>query len=164
VALTCSHTGWFANCILEGSHLDNFVCVDTWHAAVPGMCEGTPPLDHFMHCANRLWHLGSRFALLRLHSAVAAQMFADGFFDFIYIDAEHTYGMVSQDIRLWWPKVRPGGILAGHDYTTAGETSEVCRAVDRFVMQEGLTLYLTECDFVSEENGAKVRSWLVERP
>ncbi len=106
----------------------------------------------------------SRFALLRLHSAVAARMFADGFFDFIYIDAEHTYGMVSQDIRLWWPKVRPGGILAVHDYTAAGETSEVCRAVDRFVMQEGLTLYLTECDFVSEANGAKVRSWLVERP
>ncbi len=48
-----------------------------------------------MHCANRLWHLGSRFALLRLHSTVAARMFADGFFDFIYIDSTRHHDVVA---------------------------------------------------------------------
>jgi len=36
--------------------------------------------------------------------------------DLVFIDALHDYESVMQDISLWWPKVRQGGILAGHDY------------------------------------------------
>jgi glycosyltransferase involved in cell wall biosynthesis len=36
-----------------------------------------------------------------------------------YIDADHRYESVVSDIQAWWPKVRPGGILSGHDYITA---------------------------------------------
>ncbi len=36
--------------------------------------------------------------------------------DLIFIDARHDYDSVLEDIRLWWPRVRPGGILAGHDF------------------------------------------------
>lgn len=39
-----------------------------------------------------------------------------GLFDVIFIDAQHDYEHCLQDIRLWWPKVRPGGYLCGHDY------------------------------------------------
>jgi SAM-dependent methyltransferase len=39
-----------------------------------------------------------------------------GDFDMIFIDAMHTYEDVLADIRRWWPRVRPGGVLAGHDY------------------------------------------------
>lgn len=38
--------------------------------------------------------------------------------DFIYIDALHDYDSVLADIQAWWPKVRKGGMLAGHDYNT----------------------------------------------
>ena len=34
----------------------------------------------------------------------------------MFIDAVHTEKMVSQHLELWWPKVRPGGFIAGHDY------------------------------------------------
>lgn len=37
-------------------------------------------------------------------------------FDLVFIDANHEYIHVKQDILSWLPKVRPGGILAGHDY------------------------------------------------
>lgn len=36
--------------------------------------------------------------------------------DIVFIDALHDYEHVKQDIGLWWPKVRIGGILAGHDF------------------------------------------------
>ena len=36
--------------------------------------------------------------------------------DFVYIDAEHDYDSVKQDLSVWFPKVKIGGFLAGHDY------------------------------------------------
>ena len=44
------------------------------------------------------------------------QHFADGEFDFIYIDGLHTYEAVKQDIELYLPKLKKGGIIGGHDY------------------------------------------------
>jgi hypothetical protein len=38
------------------------------------------------------------------------------FFDVVFVDALHDYESVKQDIALWWPLVREGGYLAGHDY------------------------------------------------
>ena len=42
--------------------------------------------------------------------------FEDHKFDFIYIDADHRYEPVKQDLTNWFPKLRIGGIIAGHDY------------------------------------------------
>ena len=39
--------------------------------------------------------------------------------DFVYVDARHDYESVLEDMRDWWTKLRPGGILAGHDFTSA---------------------------------------------
>ena len=43
-------------------------------------------------------------------------LFEDEYFDFVFIDADHKYESVKQDIDDWFPKVKVGGILAGHDY------------------------------------------------
>lgn len=37
--------------------------------------------------------------------------------DFVFIDADHTYESLLQDLGAWWPLVRPGGAIAGHDHT-----------------------------------------------
>jgi cephalosporin hydroxylase len=42
--------------------------------------------------------------------------FEDNSFDFIYIDASHTYEDTKKDIELYLPKVKKGGIIGGHDY------------------------------------------------
>jgi predicted O-methyltransferase YrrM len=39
-----------------------------------------------------------------------------GPFDFIFIDAAHDYDSVVKDRAAWWPKLKPNGIFAGHDY------------------------------------------------
>jgi predicted O-methyltransferase YrrM len=50
-------------------------------------------------------------------SADAAAKFPDNWLDAVFIDADHSYAAVRRDIDAWLPKVRPGGIIAGHDYT-----------------------------------------------
>ena len=54
--------------------------------------------------------------MIRATSEVAADIFADESLDFVYIDANHAYDFVKQDMTLWYPKVKKGGYLGGHDY------------------------------------------------
>lgn len=48
-------------------------------------------------------------------SIEASMSFPDNYFDFIFIDADHRYSMFKQDLIAWYPKVKVGGIIAGHD-------------------------------------------------
>ena len=52
---------------------------------------------------------------IKKYSLDASKDFEDGFFDVVYIDACHDYECVIEDIKAWYPKVKVGGILAGHD-------------------------------------------------
>jgi hypothetical protein len=58
--------------------------------------------------------------------------------DFVYIDAAHNYKNAVADIDAWWPLVKPGGIIGGHDFhhTWPG----VVRAVTEFSVKKGLDL------------------------
>ena len=47
--------------------------------------------------------------------------------DFLYLDGAHEYEMVKQEMQRYWPKVRPGGMLAGHDYCNYGEPPMSCK-------------------------------------
>jgi len=58
---------------------------------------------------------------LRLKSAEAAELFPEQYFDLVFIDADHSYDAIKEDIRLWKPLVRKGGILSGHDYKAGGK-------------------------------------------
>jgi predicted O-methyltransferase YrrM len=53
---------------------------------------------------------------IRKTSVDAAQQFADGSLDAVYIDAEHDPISVRSDVNAWKNKVRKGGILCGHDF------------------------------------------------
>jgi predicted O-methyltransferase YrrM len=53
---------------------------------------------------------------LHMSTMEAVRLFPDEFFDFVFVDAFHSYEAVRDDITHWLPKVRRGGVLAGHDY------------------------------------------------
>lgn len=57
-----------------------------------------------------------RGIMIRATSEIASMMFQNRSLDFVYIDANHAYEFVKQDIALWYPKVKKGGYICGHDY------------------------------------------------
>ena len=66
----------------------------------------------------------------------AAYKFQDKSFDFIFLDAEHTYGCVKNDLETWYPKLKADGVFAGHDYG-----NQVKQAVDEFFNKKGKQIY-----------------------
>ena len=72
---------------------------------------------------------GDRFTLLRMPSADGAQGQQDNSLDFIYIDGNHCYDFVKQDLALWWPKLKAGGVMIGDDFAWLGKSEHVAKAV-----------------------------------
>ena len=83
--------------------------------------------------------------LIRNFSTQAAAEFDDDSIDFVYLDGDHQYQAIKQDIAAWYGKVRSGGILAGHDYVKGSLVEEfgVIPAVNEFVEQHQLELNTT---------------------
>lgn len=75
-----------------------------------------------------------RAAVIKMASTDYALSVADATYDFVFLDADHSYAGVIADIVHWKPKVKPGGILCGHDYDNPNYPSfGVARAVrERF--------------------------------
>lgn len=74
---------------------------------------------------------------LRMPSAVAAKLFDDNSVDFVFVDGNHTYPYVKKDLEVWIPKIRNGGLIAGHDFNDW----EVAKAVSEFIPKSALSLY-----------------------
>lgn len=90
----------------------------------------------------------SRVRIVRDLIENAAAAFPQEYFDFIYIDAGHRYATVQRHLDLCFPLVRPGGMLAGHDYLRASDFPwiEVKAAVDDWCNARGITI-----DLISDE-------------
>ena len=71
-------------------------------------------LRKIFHKNTRL--LKKRFKFLEMDSIEASGKFKDNSIDFVFIDANHMYSYVKSDILAWLPKVKKGGVIAGHDY------------------------------------------------
>lgn len=84
----------------------------------------------------------------------AASLFADQYFDWVFVDASHTYEDCMKDLKAWYPKVKSGGYLCGHDYVDNAMTQAkgwgVKRAVDTFMSDKGLSI-----EFTSNEVAAR---------
>lgn len=85
-------------------------------------------------------NMGDRkYQSIRGLSKEVSEQFQDESLDVVFIDATHTYPAVKQDIQLWLPKVKTGGILAGHDYEPAHRG--VIRAVDELLPDKEVMNY-----------------------
>jgi len=105
------------------------------------------------------------YTFMKMTSEEAAKEFDDGSLDFVFIDGNHAYEYVKQDIELWTPKVRTGGIVSGHDYyvTRAGNVG-VIRAVNDYVASNNYTLETTDWDMTMESEDDRQPCWYFLKP
>jgi hypothetical protein len=64
--------------------------------------------------------------------------------DWVYIDGIHTFDAVSADLEAWWPHVKPGGMICGHDMWWEG----VRKAVSQFAVKQNLALVEIDGNFL----------------
>jgi hypothetical protein len=116
-------------------------CVDPW-APYKGNSRGGGSSQHERNYAlaqERLLPYGA--TLLRMTSMDAVIQFEDASLDFVYIDGNHDYAFVLDDITEWAPKVRPGGIVAGHDYYQFNN-SGVIEAVNEYAQRHKIDVQI----------------------
>lgn len=70
----------------------------------------------YLDAMNSIRGMEDRGIMIRSTSENAAQIIPNESLDFVYIDANHAYNYVVQDLELWYPKVKSGGWVIGHDY------------------------------------------------
>lgn len=147
--------GEFSSTILKywrGMHL---ISVDPWledaaenYVDIANVPQQQHELRYQATCA-KLKPFGARSSIWRMTSIEAAPKIADYSLDFVYIDARHDYASVLEDLEAWYPKVRPGGIVAGHDYLDgqlpAGDFG-VKSAVDEFFGKRDMRVFQTLLD------------------
>lgn len=150
--------GTFARAIFDRTKPKELYLIDCWEhqeqAAYPD------PTNYETHQQLQSWaNVREMFCrnpevrVIRAFSQAAAQRFPDNYFDWIYLDANHGYEAVKADLATWYPKIKPGGFLLGHDWVTseaAGFPVGVIQAVSEFLESNGLCLkYRTQEAFPS---------------
>lgn len=95
-----------------------FYAIDTWEGSIEhkenSEKESLPTLyETFL---RNMKPVENYYFPLKLTSTDASKKFKDSSLAFVFLDASHEYEDVKRDIMDWLPKIKPGGILAGHDY------------------------------------------------
>jgi predicted O-methyltransferase YrrM len=109
-------------------------CIDPWLAYCDDYSATTQETQeaNFIKAKERLAEFNCQF--IRENSRDASELFKDGSLDFVFIDADHRFEHVVEDINLWEKKIRPGGIVSGHDYNIP----QVQYAVDGWVKSKNI--------------------------
>ena len=100
----------------------------------------------FMEAKNRMSKYSHRINFIRLTSLEAVNEFDENSLDFAYLDGRHDYYNVMMDMMAWWPKVKKGGIMAGHDF----DSENLIAAVLEFSRKMDLPVF---------RNGDAIPSW-----
>jgi beta-1,4-mannosyl-glycoprotein beta-1,4-N-acetylglucosaminyltransferase len=107
--------------INSGKQID-FDCVDTWQGSEEhqaGAISEDPDVvagSLFEQFVKNMSPVAHKYKALRLASLEAATTYEDHSLDLVFLDAAHDFDNVKADILAWWPKIKSGGIISGHDW------------------------------------------------
>jgi hypothetical protein len=146
------HEGSFSDYILSNWDGKTLCSVDPWkhQEDVYQDASNVSQDEHdvaYRVCKERLGRFKKRSLILRMSSVAASTMHNDKVLDFVYLDARHDYRSVADDLAVWHPKVKKGGILAGHDFfnrKSRRNLVEVERAVRDHFYNTGYEIHQTD--------------------
>mgnify|MGYP006921341433 CR=1 FL=1 len=121
--------GEFSAFLLQENPELHMYCVDLW-GDDPSMDEKHPHENNYKTYRKNIEPYQNRAFEYRMLLDDAAKLFAPSSFDFVFIDATHTYNALKNDIEKWLPLVRPGGLLCGHDFHPHFDNGGIIRAVN----------------------------------
>ena len=146
--------GNFSESILK-SDIDKLYLIDCWKSQLNynDMCNrDQEKQDEIYAKVVEKFSDNNRVSIIRDYSLDACRMFNDKYFDFVYLDSDHSYDHVKLELRKWYKKVKDGGMLAGHDYFDGivnGTTFGVKKAVDEFIEEKDKLLFVLDEQFPS---------------
>lgn len=167
-----THRGDFAQVIMARWHGSKLHCIDPW-SIPPGyehqaeilkrdLGGADSRIDDFNFTRDRLIEYSHRTNFIKDTAERAVKQFQDGSLDFIYDDGDHREEYVTNNLYQWWPKLKVGGIYAGHDIVCPGEPDGswgrfVQRAIQGFICQD------TPVYLVVEEGGLPWSYYMVKQ-
>lgn len=147
--------GDFSNIILQYSNLRKLYSVDPWSSNLPGFEDKEQAKLAHNKTIEKLAKYGDRSVIIKAqieNIKIVEQL------DFIYIDSSHSYEDTKNQIAMLWPKLRVGGIIAGHDYING---IPIQKAVGEFAGSIGKQIFTTRDDY-SIPN-LVVNSWIIRK-
>jgi hypothetical protein len=116
--------GLFSESLLDSWRGRHLISVDPWRAAAEDYHDAANVAQEahdafYEETVQRLARFGERSSIWRMYGDEGAERIPHHSMDFVYLDARHDYDSVISDLSVWIEKVRPGGVLCGHDYMDA---------------------------------------------
>lgn len=148
--------GQYAQQLCEGIPGLRLDCVDPWKAYTEGKEAHTQEeMDQiYEEAGERLKSYDVGF--LRMDSMDALEAVSDNTLDFVFIDGNHSYENTFEDITEWTKKVKPGGIVAGHDYKVDKERNYgVIEAVQKYTEDNHIAPW-----FILHAGGKLIDCWM----
>jgi hypothetical protein len=129
--------------IINSGKTIKFDCVDTWKGSEEHINEKVVLEDNLYESfLINIEPVKNIINPIRKPSIEASTLYEDNSLDFVFLDAAHDYVNVKNDIDSWYPKVKSGGVLAGHDYTASWVG--VVDAVNDFLKTKKYSLYINQ--------------------
>lgn len=98
---------------LFARYCSRLYCIDVWSSRPVGIEDDMMAKAELMF--DKVWKSHPNIKPIQGESVEIASQFDDASIDMVYIDGEHSYRSVLDDILAWMPKVKPGGWVTGHD-------------------------------------------------
>ncbi len=128
------YVGEHAKQMLDGLDLERLYLIDPYADYADHTYDGKQDIPEHLATARRvLADYERRIEWIRKPSVEAAKELDN--LDYVYIDANHDYERVLEDLSAWYLTIKKGGLLAGHDW----DDKQVSRAVTHFA-KEGLEI------------------------
>lgn len=156
--------GGYAAFMLRKTNPKKLFLIDCWEQQDPKIYDdpeanvSNEEQEHLYRETKNRFANDPRVTVIRQYSKDAVTLFENESLDWVYIDANHSYEAIKEDLALWWPKIKKGGILSGHDYAVRPSFG-VVQAVNEFLLRNNLyfVCLTTEREHIYD-------SWAIKKP